>query len=135
MPQARKRDAPSDAPTREEVDRTCYLCFEFSGKDREECYMKEVSGEYTTRHHGTKKGKGVVCKWFDDVHCKNASAKAVEERKKEAKTKRESARKKVARKEKPKKRARNPDDDAAAGKYTGNLPLLVINRPSLTDCL
>jgi hypothetical protein len=32
-----------------------------------------------------------------------------------------------------KKRARNPDDDAAAGKYTGNLPLLVINRPSLTD--
>jgi len=97
--------------------------------------MKEVSGEYTTRHHGTKKGTGVVCKWFDDVHCKNASAKAVEERKKEAKTKRESARKKVARKEKPKKRARNPDDDAAAGKYTGNLPLLVINRPSLTDCL
>ena len=108
MPQARKRDAPSDAPTRDEVDRTCYLCFEFSGKAREECYMKEVSGEYTMGHNGMKKGRGHVCKWFDDVHCKTASAKAIEERKKEAKNKRESALKKLTRKEGPKKRARNP---------------------------
>ena len=59
VPQARKRDAPSDEPTRDEVDRTCYLCFEFSGKAREECYMKKVSGDYTTGHRGTKTERGL----------------------------------------------------------------------------
>ena len=56
VPQARKRDALLDEPTRDEVNRTCYVCFEFSGKPREECYMKKggESCEYTVGHHGTK---------------------------------------------------------------------------------
>ena len=91
VPRARKRDAPLDEPTRDEVNRTCYLCFEFSGKPREECYMKEVGGEYTEGHHGMKEGKGVVCKWFDDEFSKDASDEATAERQKTAKNARKAA--------------------------------------------
>ena len=91
MPQARKRGAPSDAPTRDEVDRTCYLCFEFSGKAREECYMKEVAGEYTEGHHGMKEGSGIVCTWFDDEFNTGATEEAMVERRKKAKKARNAA--------------------------------------------
>ena len=35
--QPAKRQPESDEPTREEVDDTCYLCFTFSGRTREQC--------------------------------------------------------------------------------------------------
>jgi hypothetical protein len=91
VPQARKRDAPLDEPTRDEVTRTCYLCFEFSGKPREECYMKEVGGEYTEGHHGMKEGSGIVCTWFDDEFNTGATEEATAERHKKAKNARNAA--------------------------------------------
>ena len=108
VPRARKRDAPLDEPTRDEVDRTCYLCFEFSGKPREECYMKEVGGEYTEGHHGMKEGSGIVCTWFDDEFNTGATEEATVERRKKAKNKRESALKKLMRRKESKLKKRAP---------------------------
>ena len=97
--------AVSDDPTRNEVDRTCYrLCFTFSGKARDECYMK-VDGEWARpSHHGQKKGSGHVCKWFDEFNKDASTEVKVVERHKEAMGKRESALhvKKLRRRAKPK---------------------------------
>jgi len=104
VPRARKRDAPLDEPTRDEVDRTCYLCFEFSGKPREECYMKKggESCEYTVGHHGTKEGTGHVCTWFDDEFNTGATEEATVERRKQATNARKAALTKLRRAKKPK---------------------------------
>ena len=93
VPRARKRDAPLDEPTRDEVNRTCYLCFEFSGKPREECYKKKVNGDYTTEtgHRGTKQGTGHMCTWFDDEFNMGATEEATAERRKKAKNARNAA--------------------------------------------
>jgi len=66
--------------------------------------MKEVSGEYTTGHHGTKKGKGVVYKWFDDEFNKGASDAATVERQKTATNARKAAQKNLRKRA---KRAKN----------------------------
>ena len=104
VPRARKRDAPLDEPTRDEVDRTCYLCFEFSGKPREECYMKKggESCEYTVGHHGTKEGTGHVCTWFDDEFNTGATEEATVERRKQATNARKAALTKLRRAKGPK---------------------------------
>ena len=101
VPQARKRDAPSDEPTRGEVDRTCYLCFEFFGKAREECFIKKA-GEYTTGHRGMKEGPGRVCTWFGDEFNTGATPEATAERRKKAKNARKAALTKLRRAKEPK---------------------------------
>ena len=53
---------------------------------------QEVNG-FATGHHGTKKGKGVVCKWFDDEFNKGASDAATAERQKTATNARKAAQK------------------------------------------
>ena len=101
MPQARKRDAPSDEPTRDEVDRTCYLFLEFSGKAREEC-MKKDGGEYTPGHRGTREGTGHMCTWFDDEFNAGATEEATAERRKQATNARKAALTKLRRAKGPK---------------------------------
>ena len=68
--------------------------------------MKEVSGEYTTGHHGTKKGTGHVCKWFDDEFNKGASDAATLERQKTATNARKAAQKNLRKRAKRAKEAR-----------------------------
>ena len=48
-------------PTREEVDETCYLCFTFSGRTREQCCKKTGANG----HRGVKAGKSIMCDWFE----------------------------------------------------------------------
>ena len=64
--------------------------------------MKEVGGEYTTGHDGTKKGKGVVYKWFDDEFNTGATEEATVERRKQATNARKAALTKLRRAKKPK---------------------------------
>ena len=68
--------------------------------------MKEVSGEYTTGHHGTKKGTGHVCKWFDDEFNTGASDAAILERQKTATNARKAAQKNLRKRAKRAKEAR-----------------------------